>query len=210
MIWKGVVGTGLIGAIGDEPEALLQESRARLHVLNFASGMDPGAEVPWPESACRSNIVSAFDPGPKLPFQEPGDIMRFPDVLGAGYGKPYLGSGDMLVWPNFVGDFDPGRTHEEIARVRRHLPRECCVPAFAHRDLGWFQARQFSTSAAGDIPSDDCWAPLLPRVQWPECAYFSWMTLSHVLPNCHIVAREFSTQCVVRARCVRPFSLRTS
>ena len=29
---------------------------------------------------------------------------------------------------------------------------EYCVPVFAHRDLGWFRARQFSTSAAGNAP----------------------------------------------------------
>ena len=70
-----------------------------------------GPGVPWPESACQSDmsdIVCAFDPGPEWPFQGPGDIMRFPDVLGAGSGKPSTGSGDMLVLPNFVGDFDPG------------------------------------------------------------------------------------------------------
>ena len=84
----------LLGDCEDEPEALIQESGARLHVLNYTGGMDPGAGVPWPESTCQSDmsdIVSAFDPGPEWPFPGLGDIMRFPDVLGAGSGKPSPG-----------------------------------------------------------------------------------------------------------------------
>ena len=37
------------------------------------------------------------------------------------------------------------------------------MPVFAHRDLGWFRARQFSTSAAGDAPlSGDS------GIRWPS------------------------------------------
>ena len=64
----------LFGDSEDYPEALLHESGAMLHVLNYTGGMDPGAGVPWPESACQSDmsdIVSAFDPGPDRPFPRP-------------------------------------------------------------------------------------------------------------------------------------------
>ena len=61
-----------LDAIEEEPEALSQESGARLHVLDCASGMDTGDGVHWPKSACRSDmldIVSNFGPGPKGPFR---------------------------------------------------------------------------------------------------------------------------------------------
>ena len=127
----------LLVAIEDEPEALLQESGARLHVLNFASGMDPGAD-----------IVSAFDPGPERPFQ------GFPDVLGAGYGKPSPGSGDMLVLPNFVGDFDPGfrRILPEFGDI---CPGSVACPCLQTETSAGSGPQQFSTSAEGDTPPLD-------------------------------------------------------
>ena len=53
-----------MGDSENKPEALLQELGARLHELNYTGGMNMWAGVPWPGSACQSDIVSAFDPGP--------------------------------------------------------------------------------------------------------------------------------------------------
>ena len=68
----------LLGAIEDVSGALLQVSGAGLHEHTFASGVDPGAGVSWPD------IVSAFDPGPERPFPGPGDITMFPNRRDQG------------------------------------------------------------------------------------------------------------------------------
>ena len=66
---------------------------ARLHVLTCDSGVDQGYGVPWPESACQSdlsNFVGAFDPGPRaalsLTFHEvPGYFgHRIREALAGG------------------------------------------------------------------------------------------------------------------------------
>ena len=103
-----------LDAIEDGPEALNQESGARLRVLDFSSGMDTGDGVYWPESACWSDmldIVSSFGLGPERPFLGSGGIMKFPDVLGTIATEPgnlSLGSGAMLIWPDFASDFGTG------------------------------------------------------------------------------------------------------
>ena len=69
-----------LGAMEEEPEVLLRTSGAGLHVLTCANGVDQDTGVPWPESACRSdvsNFVGAFDLGPRRPCLGPDDVMRF-------------------------------------------------------------------------------------------------------------------------------------
>ena len=136
---------------------LLQESGARLHVLNYTGGMDPWAGVPWLESACqsdRSDIVSAFDPTPEWPYPGPEDIMRFPDILAAGSGKPSPVSGDMLGLPNFVGDFDPG-PRRILPNFGSMCPGSVACPCLHTDALAGSGPQQFSTSAAGHSPLSD-------------------------------------------------------
>ena len=58
-----------------------------LHVLTCTKGVGRDTGVPWPESACRSdllNFAGTFDPGLGQPYPRPDDIMGFPDSLDIG------------------------------------------------------------------------------------------------------------------------------
>ena len=93
---SGLEGVGLSGVIDKEPGAPLQEAGASLRVPDFANGVDPGAQVPWPEPGYQSDmlvLVSDFDPGPGRPCPGFGDMMKLPDFLSAFTGpeKPSPG-----------------------------------------------------------------------------------------------------------------------
>ena len=104
----------VFGTMKEEPEVLLRELEAGLHVLTCAHGADLDTEVPWPESACQSdlpNVVGTFDLGLRQPYPRP-DITGFPDSLDMGFERPSPGSVDMLVSATVVGDVD--LRHREI------------------------------------------------------------------------------------------------
>ena len=66
-------------------------SYGSLNLLTCANGVDRDTRVPWPESACRSDLskfVGAFDLGLGQPYPRPDDIMGFPDCLDIGFERP--------------------------------------------------------------------------------------------------------------------------
>ena len=113
----------------EAPDVLLRELEVGLHVLTCTKGLGRDTGVPWPESACRSdllNFAGTFDPGLGQPYPRPDDIVGFPDSLDIGFGRPSLGSDDVLVSLIVFDDVNPG--YREIgpgySLFRRLLERD--------------------------------------------------------------------------------------
>ena len=94
----------------EAPEVLLRELEVGLHVLTCTKGVGRDTGVPWPESACRSdllNFAGTFDPGLWQPYPRPDDIVGFPDSSDIGFGRPSPGSDDVLVSLIVFDDVNP-------------------------------------------------------------------------------------------------------
>ena len=73
-------------------------------------GVDRDIGAPWPESACRSdllNFTGTFDPVLGQPFPLPDGVVGSPDGSDIGFERPSPGSDDMLATPSVFGDVDP-------------------------------------------------------------------------------------------------------
>ena len=78
-------------SLEEAPNVLLRELEVGLNILTCTSGVDQDTEVPWPKSACRSDILNftgTFDPGLGQRFPSPDDIRGVPDSLNIGFGRP--------------------------------------------------------------------------------------------------------------------------
>ena len=132
-----------LDAIEDEHEAFFWESGARLSPLGITSGMDMGDGVHWPGSDVL-DIVNNFGLASDRSFPGSGGIIKLADVLGKMETGPrnVLPEADaVFIWPEF-GDMAPGTT----------CMTGMWLPTLTLASSG---SRQFSASAAGDVPLSD-------------------------------------------------------